>query len=210
VLVFEPARPGGAVKTARKWCGEFSITVGGVTAHAGIEPGKGANAIHELAEQILPLERLQDLARGVSVNVNVVRGGTRTNVIAGEATADVDVRSISREDAARVEAAIRGLRPHRPGTSLSIAGGFERPRSSAAPRSRGYEIRQSGELGWTSRESTAADRTATSLRARRADARPRRRGDGPRSTSVVWTASRCAPRRRADGTDLRRCDRTGA
>jgi glutamate carboxypeptidase len=150
VLVFEPALPGGAVKTARKGCGEFSITVGGVTAHAGIEPGKGANAIHELAEQILALERLQDPARGVSVNVNVARGGTRTNVIAGEATADVDVRAVSREDAARVEAAIRALRPHRPGTSLSIAGGFERPpleRSAAVARL--YELaRQVGtELG---------------------------------------------------------------
>ena len=127
VLVFEPALPGGAVKTSRKGCGEFAVTVRGMAAHAGIEPGKGANAIHELADQILALERLQDPARGISVNVDVVRGGTRTNVIAEEAHADVDVRVARQEDAGLVAAAIRGLQPHRRGTTLSIAGGIERP-----------------------------------------------------------------------------------
>ena len=127
VLVFEPALPGGGVKTSRKGCGDFSIAVSGVAAHAGIEPGAGANAIHELAEQILAIERLQDPGRGVSVSVNVVRGGTRANVVADDARAEVDVRTVSREDAVRLEAALRSLRPHRPGTSLSVAGGFGRP-----------------------------------------------------------------------------------
>jgi glutamate carboxypeptidase len=127
VLVFEPALPGGGVKTSRKGCGDFLIAVSGVAAHAGIEPGAGANAIHELAEQILAIERLQDPGRGVSVSVNVVRGGTRANVVADDARAEVDVRTVSREDAIRLEAALRGLRPHRPGTSLSVAGGFGRP-----------------------------------------------------------------------------------
>jgi glutamate carboxypeptidase len=127
VLVFEPALPGGAVKTRRKGCGEFELTVHGVAAHAGIEPERGASAIHELAEQILALERLQDLARGVSVSVGVVQGGTRTNVIADLAGARIDARVANREDAEQVEAAIRGLRAHRRGTSLAIAGGFGRP-----------------------------------------------------------------------------------
>ncbi len=150
VLVFEPSLPGGAVKTSRKGCGEFQIAVRGIAAHAGIEPGKGANAVHELADQVLALERLQDAERGVSVNVNVVGGGTRSNVIAESARADVDVRVVTRADAARVEAAIRGLRPIRRGTSLTITGGVDRPpleRTAAVARM--YELaRQAGtELG---------------------------------------------------------------
>jgi len=127
VLVFEPALPGGAVKTSRKGCGEFTVSVRGTAAHAGIAPGLGANAIHELADQILALERLQDPARGISVNVDIVRGGTRTNVIAEEARAEVDVRVTSMDDAARLEAAVRGLTTRRAGTRLSVAGGINRP-----------------------------------------------------------------------------------
>lgn len=77
VLVLEPALPGGALKTARKGCGEFELTVHGVAAHAGLDPGKGASAIHELAGQIAAVERLQDLPRGISVNVGLVSGGNR-------------------------------------------------------------------------------------------------------------------------------------
>jgi glutamate carboxypeptidase len=150
VLVFEPALPGGAVKTARKGCGNFAITVTGVAAHAGIEPGRGANAVHELAEQILSLERLQDPGRGVSVSVNLIRGGTRTNVVADAAQAEMDVRATTIEDAVRVETAIRSLRPHRPGTSLSVVGGFERPPLERTPEvARLYDVarRVAAELG---------------------------------------------------------------
>ena len=155
VLVFEPALPDGAVKTTRKGCGEFAITVRGVAAHAGIEPGKGASAIHELAEQILTLERLQDLALGVSVNVGMVRGGTRTNVVAEEARAAVDVRAACREDASRIDATIRSLRPHRRGTELSITGGFERPPlERTAGVARLYELARqvAAELGFELKE----------------------------------------------------------
>ncbi len=127
VLVLEPALPNGALKTARKGCGEFHLTISGIAAHAGVDPSKGASAIHELAAQIAEVERLQDLGRGVSVNVGIVSGGTRPNVIAEEASAVVDVRAPTREDAARIEAAIRRLQPQRPGTRLKIEGGFERP-----------------------------------------------------------------------------------
>jgi glutamate carboxypeptidase len=127
VLVLEPALPGGAVKTSRKGCGEFELTVRGVAAHAGIDPGKGASAIHELARQIRSLEDLQDLPRGISVNVGTMQGGTRTNVIAEEARAGIDVRVPTMEDAARIEAGVRGLRPQIPGTSLTVTGGVGRP-----------------------------------------------------------------------------------
>jgi len=127
VLVLEPSLPGGAVKTARKGCGEFELTVHGVAAHAGLDPGKGASAIHELAAQIAAIEQLQDLSRGVSVNVGIIAGGSRPNVVAEEARAVIDARAPTLADAAAVEAAIRALQPRRPGTRLTINGGFERP-----------------------------------------------------------------------------------
>ncbi|MEW5984885.1 MAG: M20 family metallopeptidase [Acidobacteriota bacterium] len=133
VLVFEPSLPGGAVKTQRKGCGEFTLRVRGVAAHAGIEPGRGSNAIHELARQILAVESLQDPGRGLSVNVGLVHGGTRTNVIAAEAEAMVDVRVTSMEDARRLTAALRALRTTIPGTSLDVTGGVNRPPFERTP-----------------------------------------------------------------------------
>lgn len=133
VLVLEPALPGGGLKTARKGCGEFEVTVHGIAAHAGLDPGKGASAIHELAHQITSIERLQDLPRGVSVNVGIVSGGSRPNVVAAEAQAIIDVRAPTREAADRVEAAIRALHPARAGTRLTVQGGFDRPPMERTP-----------------------------------------------------------------------------
>ena len=127
VLVLEPSLPGGAAKTARKGCGEFLVRARGVSAHAGIDPGNGASAIHELAHQIVALERLRDVARGISVNVGVISGGTRGNVIAEEASAIVDVRVPTMEDAARVEAAVRGLTPRNAEVTLEVSGAVARP-----------------------------------------------------------------------------------
>jgi glutamate carboxypeptidase len=133
VLVLEPALPGGGVKTARKGCGEFHLTVHGVAAHAGLDPGKGASAIHELAAQIAEIERLQDLPRGISVNVGIVSGGSRPNVVAEEARAVVDVRAPTRQAAESIDAALRALQPRRPRTRLTIEGGFERPPMERGP-----------------------------------------------------------------------------
>jgi glutamate carboxypeptidase len=127
VLVLEPALPGGALKTARKGCGEFELTVEGIAAHAGIDPGKGASAIHELARQIATIERLQDLDRGVSVNVGIIEGGSRPNVVAEHARAVIDVRAPTLTDATRVEAEFHRLQPAGQGTRLTVRGGFERP-----------------------------------------------------------------------------------
>jgi glutamate carboxypeptidase len=152
VFVLEPALPGGAVKTARKGCGEFAIVVRGVAAHAGIDPGKGASAIHELARQIAAVERLQDLARGISVNVGVISGGSRANVVAEEARAVVDVRAPSMEDARRIEAAMGALRATTPGTRVEVRGGFERPpleRSPAVVRLYDHAREIAGALGRT-------------------------------------------------------------
>jgi glutamate carboxypeptidase len=127
VLVVEPSLPGGSAKTRRKGCGEFMFTAHGVSAHAGIDPGKGASAIHELAHQIVAIESMTDLDRGISVNVGTVSGGTRANVIAEHATASIDVRVPTMADARRIEAAIRALRPRHAGTRLEVEGGFDRP-----------------------------------------------------------------------------------
>ncbi|HMJ83030.1 MAG TPA: M20 family metallopeptidase [Vicinamibacterales bacterium] len=127
VLVLEPSLPGGAVKTARKGCGEYELRVRGVAAHAGIDPSKGASAIHELARQIVLVQKLQDLDRGVSVNVGIISGGTRTNVVAEEARAVIDVRAPTQADAARVDAAFRALKAVDSRTAVSVTGGMDRP-----------------------------------------------------------------------------------
>jgi glutamate carboxypeptidase len=127
VLVLEPSLPGGAVKTARKGCGRYELLVRGVAAHAGIEPEKGASAIHELAHQILRIDALQDLRRGVHVNVVQTTGGLRSNVIAEEARAVVDVRVPDVAAAEELDRAMRSLAPVDARTQLEIEGGFDRP-----------------------------------------------------------------------------------
>ena len=133
VLVLEPALAGGALKTSRKGIGQYHLVVTGVAAHAGVDPRKGVSAIRELARQILALDELHDLDRGVSVNVGLVSGGTRPNVVAEEAHAVVDVRAPSLDEAARVDGAIRTLRPVLAGARLAITGGFERPPMERSP-----------------------------------------------------------------------------
>ncbi len=133
VLVLEPSLPGGGVKTSRKGCGVFELRVAGVPAHAGIEPGRGASAVHELARQVLALEQFRDAARGITINVGTIAGGTRTNVVAADARAGVDVRVDRLDDLTRVEHAIRALRPHLDGTSLTITGAIDRPPMERTP-----------------------------------------------------------------------------
>jgi glutamate carboxypeptidase len=127
VFVLEPSLADGALKTSRKGCGEFELIVDGIAAHAGVDPTRGASAIHELAAQIAAIERLQDPAQGVSVNVGVLAGGTRPNVVAEHAAAVIDVRAPTMRQAAELEAALRALQPQRRGTRLTLRGGFSRP-----------------------------------------------------------------------------------
>lgn len=150
VLVLEPSLPGGAAKTSRKGCGEFTLTVHGISAHAGLDPSKGASAIHELAHQIVAIQSLQDLERGISLNVGVVEGGSRTNVVAERAVAHIDVRVPAMADAARIEQAVKALRPRLRGTRLEIEGGVGRPPLERGPHVvRLYEAarRAAAELG---------------------------------------------------------------
>jgi glutamate carboxypeptidase len=125
VLVLEPGL-GGAVKTARKGVGEYTLTVNGIAAHAGLDPGKGHSAILELARQIAAISRLNDLKQGISVNTGVIRGGTRTNVIAAEAVAEIDVRIKRAKQAVGLDRKLRALRPFDKRCKLSIDGGINR------------------------------------------------------------------------------------
>ncbi|MSO23984.1 MAG: M20 family peptidase [Acidobacteria bacterium] len=127
VLVMEPCLPGGALKTFRKGVGRFTITARGVAAHAGVDYSKGVSAIRELAHQVLALYKLNNPANGTTVNVGVIRGGSRSNVVADQAEMEVDVRVTSVAEGARLEALVRGLKPKIRGASLQINGGINRP-----------------------------------------------------------------------------------
>jgi glutamate carboxypeptidase len=128
VFVLEPAFGArGLLKTSRKGVGEAELLVHGRASHAGLAPQDGVNAIHELALQISRVESWNDLQRGVSVNVDIVEGGTRTNVIADRARAVLDLRALRVADMRRIEKRLRGLRPFNRGAKLEIRGGFDRP-----------------------------------------------------------------------------------
>jgi len=127
-FVLEPAfGPEGRLKTARKGVARFRVTVRGAPAHAGLDPTAGASAIAELANVIQKLHALTDLKRGTTVNVGTIRGGTRANVIAAEAVAEVDVRVSSLADGEEVTRAIRSLEPVTPGTAIHVEGGVGIP-----------------------------------------------------------------------------------
>jgi glutamate carboxypeptidase len=127
VFVLEPAAgTNGAVKTARKGVGDYTLTVKGVAAHAGLDPGKGHSAILELARQITAISKLNDLKHGISINPGVIRGGTRTNVIAAEAVAEIDIRIKQAKQAGALDRKFRGLKPFDKHCSLSVEGGVNR------------------------------------------------------------------------------------
>ena len=137
VFVLEPSLgPGGKLKTTRKGIGRFTVRVRGEAAHAGLDPGKGASAILELSHVIQSLFALNDLDRGITVNVGNIDGGLRPNVVAPESTAIADVRVATLADAEAVETSILGLQPVVPGTELRIEGGFGRPALEPTPANR--------------------------------------------------------------------------
>ena len=127
VLVCEPSGPGGALKTARKGVGAFTLKITGIAAHSGLDFEKGHSAILELAHQIQAIAALSNLERGITMNVGVIRGGTRTNVVAESATAEMDLRVSRAEDGAEMERRVGELRPVDPLCKLEITGGMNRP-----------------------------------------------------------------------------------
>jgi glutamate carboxypeptidase len=123
VLVLEPSL-GGALKTARKGVGRYKIRVAGRPSHAGLEPEGGISAIEEMARLILELHHHTNLETGTTVNVGVVSGGTRYNVIAAEASAEVDVRTVARAEADRMDEVICDLQTHHPEAKVNVEGGM--------------------------------------------------------------------------------------
>jgi glutamate carboxypeptidase len=127
VLVTEPARDGGKIVTGRKGVGRFEVFIKGVPSHAGTRPEDGRSAIRELANVIARLEAMNDLTRGITVNVGVVRGGTRPNVIAEEAYAEVDLRVPTFADADDLVQRILNLKSLSQGVSVGVTGELNRP-----------------------------------------------------------------------------------
>lgn len=137
VFVLEPSLGlDGALKTARKGVARYTIHIQGKAAHAGLDPHQGASAILELSHVVQQLYALNDVERGITVNVGNIDGGLRPNVVAPESRATVDVRVLTRQDGREIELAMRELRPTTPGTSLSIEGGFARPPMEKTPANR--------------------------------------------------------------------------
>jgi glutamate carboxypeptidase len=127
VLVTEPARDGGKIVTGRKGVARFEIFVKGVPAHAGSRPQDGRSAIRELANIIQTLEAMNDIKRGVTVNVGVIRGGTKPNVIAEEAYAEVDMRLPTIADADELVPRVLNLKSRAEGVDVKVTGGLNRP-----------------------------------------------------------------------------------
>ncbi|WP_369720298.1 M20 family metallopeptidase [Bradyrhizobium sp. LLZ17] len=127
VLVTEPARDGGKIVTGRKGVGRFEVFIKGVPAHAGTRPEDGRSAIRELANVIQTLEGMNDLKRGVTVNVGVVRGGSRPNVTPEEAYAEVDLRVPRFADAEEFVGKILGLTSKTEGVTVKVTGELNRP-----------------------------------------------------------------------------------
>jgi glutamate carboxypeptidase len=128
VLVLEPGTGlEGKLKTARKGVGAFTVTVRGKASHAGVDFTAGASAILELARQLGHIAGFTNLARGITVNPGVIAGGTRSNVVAAEAHAEVDLRILKLKDAPGLEKKFRSLRPIDRRCSIEVAGGLNRP-----------------------------------------------------------------------------------
>lgn len=127
VFVLEPSLGSkGLLKTSRKGVGEAELLVHGRASHAGLAPEKGVNAVHELALQIARIVKWNEPRRGVSVNADIIEGGTRTNVIAERARAVLDLRALTKADMRALEKRLRSLRPILPGAQIEMRGGFNR------------------------------------------------------------------------------------
>jgi glutamate carboxypeptidase len=156
VLALEPSYgPEGAVKTARKGVGEYQVKVTGKASHAGLDFRKGVNAIVELARQIEKITGFTDLKKAITVNVGTVSGGTRTNVVPAEATAQVDVRIARLQDAGGLDQKMRALRPFNRKCKLEITGGINRPPLERTPGVAALYAQAAaiaGDFGWELRE----------------------------------------------------------
>jgi glutamate carboxypeptidase len=125
-VIMEP-KLSGNIKKARKGVADFTIHVDGVSAHAGVEPEKGANAIVELSRLVLKAVGLQNISKGTTINVGKIAGGTATNVVPDSADAFLDIRVWTMDEYERVERELMELRTEDHRTSVKVTGGLNRP-----------------------------------------------------------------------------------
>jgi glutamate carboxypeptidase len=158
VLVLEPSQgPQGHLKTSRKGVGDITVRVRGRASHSGVDFEKGRSAVVELARQLLEIVKFTDLSRGITVNPGVVQGGTRSNVIAAEARAEVDMRIARAADAKELEKKFAALKPFDPDCSIELSGGINRPpmeRTEGTVRLFGIAKEIGGTMGWKVEESS--------------------------------------------------------
>ncbi|HEX4497950.1 MAG TPA: M20 family metallopeptidase [Thermoanaerobaculia bacterium] len=170
VFVLEPSLGHeGALKTRRKGSLRFTVRTFGKAAHSGLDPEKGASAIRELARVIDRLYALADPERGVTVNVGVIAGGLRANVVAPEARAELDIRVLAAADAERIEREVLALTAETPGTRILVEGGIDRPPLEPTAGNRALFAaaqRRAEELGITLGEGTAGGASDGSLTSR--------------------------------------------
>jgi glutamate carboxypeptidase len=134
-FVLEPAQPPlASLKTWRKGVGTYRVTTSGRSSHAGADHEKGVNAIEELAHQICKIQGLTDYESGTTLNVGVVGGGTRSNVVPAQAWAEVDMRAMNLDEAARIHERMKNLKPHLRGAEVEVSGGLDRPPLVRTPK----------------------------------------------------------------------------
>jgi glutamate carboxypeptidase len=134
VLVLEPGTGlEGKLKTARKGVGDYTVVVKGKASHSGVDFQAGASAVLELARQIERIATFTRLDRGLTVNPGVISGGTRSNVVASEARAEIDMRVVRLKDAAALDRKFRALRPFDKRCTIEVTGGLNRPPMERSP-----------------------------------------------------------------------------
>lgn len=137
-LVLESGMPGGAIKIGRAGVGDFTLNISGIQSHAGLEPERGASAIRELAHHVLWLDGLENKALGTTVNVGLVNGGTRRNVVPGQVQADIDVRVTTRPEMERIMNTLNTPPRFDSRCQIEYSGEFNRPPMEPTSESLGW------------------------------------------------------------------------
>lgn len=158
VLVVEPSFGlEGALKTARKGVGDYTVKVKGLAAHAGLDFEKGASAILELSKQLVEIAKFTDVKSGITVNPGLIRGGTRTNVVADEAEAEFDLRITAASQTKLTDRKFRSLKPFDRRCQIEVTGGINRPPLERSEKVVGlFRVAQgiASEIGWNLEEAS--------------------------------------------------------
>ncbi|MFQ6038454.1 MAG: M20/M25/M40 family metallo-hydrolase, partial [Candidatus Aminicenantales bacterium] len=133
VLCLEPALPGGGLKVQRKGRLVIRLEVVGKAAHAGT-PEKGINAIEELMDQLRSLKKIRR-TKGTTLNIGLISGGEKSNIVAERASATLDIRFWTSLHKQRILEAFKQLKPIRPGTRVHYLVESETPPMEKNPPS---------------------------------------------------------------------------